>query len=293
MPREKLGFVGLGIMGKPMAGHLLKAGYPLTVYNRTRSKAEELVSQGAKVAESLVDLASSSKIVFVMVSDTPDVEQVVAGTGGLLDGLRPGSLVVDMSTVSPELERRLDEALRAKGCALLDAPVSGGDVGARNATLAIMVGGATESFERALPLFRLLGKTITYCGPIGAGQLTKLCNQILVAVNLLAASEAIVFARKSGLDPMTMIEAISGGAAGSWQLANLGPKIVKRDFQPGFMVDLVLKDLRILLETAALNATPLPATALAQQLFKAAKNQGNGREGTQALAKAVEQLAGL
>jgi 3-hydroxyisobutyrate dehydrogenase-like beta-hydroxyacid dehydrogenase len=184
MPREKLGFVGLGIMGMPMAGHLLQAGHPLTVFNRTRSRAEEIGRQGAVVAGSLADVASSSDIVFVMVSDTPDVEQVVAGPGGLVEGLRSGSVVVDMSTVSPELERRLEELLRAKGCALLDAPVSGGDVGARNATLAIMVGGAGDAFERVLLL--PTQATITHCGPFG-GQLTKLCNQIVAAGNLPAA----------------------------------------------------------------------------------------------------------
>lgn len=283
----------MGIMGKPMAGHLLRAGFPLTVYNRTRTKAEDLAKEGASVAESPSDVASASDVTITMVSDTPDVAEVVAGPKGILEGIRPGSLVVDMSTVSPEGERRLDGMLREKGCQLIDAPVSGGDVGARNATLAIMVGGDRSAFERVLPIFKAMGKTITYCGPVGSGQLTKLCNQILVSVNLLAVSEALVFARKNGLDPLTMIEAVSGGAAASWQLVNLGPKIAKRDFQPGFMVDLMQKDLRLILETATTNPTPLPAAALVQQLFKSVQIQGLGGEGTQALAKALEGLAGI
>jgi 3-hydroxyisobutyrate dehydrogenase len=293
MDKMRVGFVGLGIMGKPMAGHILKAGYELTVYNRTERKARELESQGAAVARSPAELASTNEVIITMVSDSPDVEAVVAGPGGILEGIRPGSVVIDMSTVSPELERKLDQALSAKGCHLLDAPVSGGDVGARNATLAIMIGGDEELVERVRPVLTTMGKTITYCGPVGNGQLTKLCNQILVSINLLAVSEALVFARKTGLDPDTMIAAVSGGAAASWQLLNLGPRISKRDFAPGFMVDLMQKDLRLVLETAASSPTPLPATALVQQLFKAVQIRGMGGEGTQALIKSLEQLAGL
>ncbi|HXK60781.1 MAG TPA: NAD(P)-dependent oxidoreductase [Acidobacteriota bacterium] len=293
MEKIRVGFVGLGIMGRPMAGHLLRAGFPLTVFNRTRAKAEELGREGAVVVDSPQEVGTASDVTITMVSDTPDVEQVVAGPQGILEGIKPGSLVVDMSTVSPELERRLQQKLREKGCDLLDAPVSGGDVGARHATLAIMVGGDRAAFERVLPILEVMGNTITYCGPVGSGQLTKLCNQILVSVNLLAVCEALVFARKNGLDPLTMIDAVSGGAASSWQLVNLGPKVAKRDFQPGFMVDLMQKDLRLVLETATANPTPLPATALVQQLFKSVQIQGLGREGTQALAKALEALAGI
>jgi len=293
MEKTRVGFVGLGIMGKPMAGHLLRAGFPLTVFNRTRAKAEDLGREGASIAESPAQVAGASEVTITMVSDTPDVAEVIAGSRGILEGIRRDAVVIDMSTVSPEGERRLDGMLREKGCELLDAPVSGGDVGARNATLAIMVGGERSTFERVLPILKVMGKTITYCGPVGSGQLTKLCNQILVSVNLLAVGEALVFARKNGLDPLTMIEAVSGGAAASWQLLNLGPKIAKRDFQPGFMVELMQKDLRLILETATTNPTPLPATALVQQLFKSIQIQGYGREGTQALAKALETLAGM
>jgi 3-hydroxyisobutyrate dehydrogenase len=291
--RQPVGFIGLGIMGRPMAGHILKGGHPLTVFNRTRSKTAELQAQGAAVAGSPAEVAARSAIVITMVTDTPDVESVVAGPGGILEGIRPGSIVVDMSTISPKTERTLDENLRARGAALVDAPVSGGDVGARNATLAIMAGGESQAFERVLPILRLLGKTITHCGPTGSGQITKLANQILVSVTLLAVSEALVFARKNDLDPSTLIEAVSGGAAQSWQLTNLGPRIIKRDFAPGFMIDLVQKDLRLVLEACSRADVSLPATGLVHQLFGSAQAHGTGREGTQGLAKVLERLSGL
>ena len=291
--RQPVGFIGLGIMGRPMAGHILKGGHPLTVFNRTRSKTEELQAQGAAVAGSPAEVAARSTIVITMVTDTPDVEAVVAGPGGVLEGIRPGSIVVDMSTISPKAERTLDEKLRARGAALVDAPVSGGDVGARNATLAIMAGGEKQAFERVLPVLRLLGKTITHCGPTGSGQIAKLANQILVSVTLLAVSEALVFARKNDLDPSTLIEAVSGGAAQSWQLTNLGPRIIKRDFAPGFMIDLVQKDLRLVLEACSRADVSLPATGLVHQLFGSAQAHGSGREGTQGLAKVLERLSGL
>jgi 3-hydroxyisobutyrate dehydrogenase len=286
-----IGFIGLGIMGRPMAGHLLKGGHPLTVYNRTRSKTAELQAQGAVVADSPAEVAQRSEVVIIMVTDTPDVEQVVAGPRGVIEGVRGGSVVVDMSTIAPQTERRLDEALRARGAALVDAPVSGGDVGAREATLAIMAGGDPQAFERVRPILELLGRSITYCGPSGSGQLAKLSNQILVSVTLLAVSEALVFARKNGLDPSIMIAAVSGGAAQSWQLTNLGPRIIKRDFAPGFMVDLVQKDLRLVLEASGGAGVSLPATGLVHQLFASAQAHGGGREGTQSLAKVVERLS--
>jgi 3-hydroxyisobutyrate dehydrogenase len=291
--RQPVGFIGLGIMGRPMAGHILKGGHPLTVFNRTRSKTAELQAQGAAVASSPAEVAARSAIVITMVTDTPDVEAVVAGPGGILEGIRPGSIVVDMSTISPKTERALDEELRARGAALVDAPVSGGDVGARNATLAIMAGGDRQAFDRVLPVLRLLGKTITHCGPTGSGQIAKLANQILVSVTLLAVSEALVFARKNDLDPSTLIEAVSGGAAQSWQLTNLGPRIIKRDFAPGFMIDLVQKDLRLVLEACSYADVSLPATGLVHQLFGSAQAHGSGREGTQGLAKVLERLSGL
>ena len=291
--RPAVGFIGLGIMGRPMAGHILKGGHPLTVYNRTRSKTAELQALGAAVADSPAGVAARSEILIIMVSDTQDVEQVVAGPQGVLEGIRPGSVVVDMSTIAPGTERALDEALRARGAFLIDAPVSGGDVGARDASLAIMAGGDRKAFELVRPVLALLGRTITYCGPSGSGQLAKLCNQILVSVTLLGVSEALVFARKCGLDPSVMIEAVSGGAAQSWQLTNLGPRIIKRDFAPGFMVDLVQKDLRLVLESCASADVSLPATGLVHQLFGSARAHGSGRGGTPSLAQVLERLSGL
>lgn len=290
MSKAKVGFIGLGIMGAPMAGHILRAGYPLTVYNRTRSKTRQLASQGAQVADSPAEVAAQSEVVITIVSDSPDVEAVVSGRGGVLEGIRPGSVAVDMSTISPQVERRLDQALRQRQCCLVDAPVSGGDTGAQKGTLSIMAGGERYAFERVQPILATMGTSLTYCGPVGSGQLTKLCNQILVSVTLLGVSEALLFARKNGLDATTMIEAVKGGAAASWQLSNLGPKIVARDFAPGFMVDLIQKDLRLVMETAAASQAPLPATALVQQLFSSAQAQGASREGTQSLAKVLDQL---
>jgi 3-hydroxyisobutyrate dehydrogenase len=285
-----VGFIGLGIMGRPMAGHLLRAGHPLTVYNRTAGRADDLAAAGARVAASPAEVAAASEVVVVMVSDTPDVEAVVAGKHGVLAGIRPGSIVVDMSTVSPELERRLAARLRERGADLVDAPVSGGDVGARNATLAIMAGGEADAVERVRPILLRMGKSVTHCGPVGSGQLAKLCNQILVGVTMLGVSEAIALARAGGLDPEVMIRAVEGGAAASWQLSNLGPRILKGDFEPGFMVDLMQKDLRLVLETAGSGGASVPATTLVHRLFRTAQERGLGRKGTQIMGDVVARL---
>jgi 3-hydroxyisobutyrate dehydrogenase len=292
MSQSRVGFIGLGIMGRPMAEHVLLGGHPLTIYNRTPGRTRELAARGARTAATPAALAAESEFIIVMVSDTPDVEEVVAGPGGVLEGVRPGSIVIDMSTVSPEVERRLDARLRERGATLVDAPVSGGDVGARAATLAIMAGGAAEAIERARPILALMGRTITHCGPVGSGQVAKLCNQVLVSVTLLGVCEALLFARQSGLDPRVMIDAVKDGAAGSWQLAHLAPRILARDFAPGFMIDLMQKDLRLVLEAAAAAAAPLPAASLVHQLFRSAQAHGDGGEGTQGLAKVLERLAG-
>jgi 3-hydroxyisobutyrate dehydrogenase len=293
MSKPPVGFIGLGIMGRPMAGNILEAGYPLTVYNRSRPKTNDLASRGALVGGSPAEVAAASEVIIVMVPDSPDVEEVVAGPGGILEGVRPGSIVVDMSTISPAVERRLDDRLRLRGATLVDAPVSGGDVGAREATLAIMAGGERAAFEQARPILETLGRTLTHCGPVGSGQLAKLCNQILVAVTLLGVGEALVFARKNGLDPEVMIRAVERGAAGSWQLTHLGPRMIKRDFAPGFMVDLIQKDLRLVIEAGASAGVALPATALVHQLFESVRARGGGREGTQSLARVLESLSGL
>jgi 3-hydroxyisobutyrate dehydrogenase len=293
MEKPTVGFIGLGIMGQPMALNLVKAGYRLVVFNRSREKADAMAGECVQVASSPAEVASRCQMVITIVTDSAAVEEVIAGPQGLLGSVTTGSVVIDMSTISPAVEQRLDSELRKVSATLVDAPVSGGDIGAQNATLAIMAGGDRESFERSLPLFEAMGKTITYCGPVGSGQLTKLCNQILVSVSLLAVTEAITFARKTGLDPETMIEAVKGGAAGSWQLANLGPKIAARDFAPGFMIDLMQKDLRLVLEAAGTSSVCLSAALLVHQLFNAAQAKGLGREGTQALMKVVETGAAL
>ena len=279
-------------MGQPMAGHLLAAGHALVVHNRTKSKADALIARGAKWADSPAEAARGADVVFICVTDTPDVEAVVLGPGGVVEAARAAMIVVDHSTISPSATRRFAEALAGKGAAFLDAPVSGGDVGAKNATLAIMVGGESAAFDAALPLLRHMGKTITHCGPSGAGQLTKLVNQILVSVNNLATCEALNFAVRNGLDPVKTIQAVAGGAAGSWQLQNLGPRAVGGDFAPGFMIDLQQKDLRLVMQAAGESRTPVPAASLVHQLFAAAQAAGRGRDGTQALYTVLRALAG-
>ena len=276
-------------MGAPMAGHLLSAGHALTVHTRTKSRADDLLRRGAAWAESPADAAREADVVFVNVPDTPDVEAVILGERGVLSAAREGLIVVDHSTISPSATRRMNDALVARGARLLDAPVSGGDVGARNATLSIMVGGDEAAFARVRPLLEHLGKTITYCGPSGAGQLTKLVNQILVSVTNLAVCEALVFAKKSGLDLDKTIAALAGGAAGSWQLANLGPRMVAGDFAPGFMIDLQVKDLRLVCEAAREAGLHPAATDVVKRFFEAGQAEGRGREGTQALFAVVEQ----
>jgi 3-hydroxyisobutyrate dehydrogenase len=286
-------FIGLGIMGKPMAGHLLAGGHSLAVHSRTKKKADELIKRGAKWAESPMAAAEKADFVFVCVTDTPDAQDVLVGERGVIHSARPGMIVVDHSTISPLATRAMSAALKKKRVALLDAPVSGGDVGAKNATLSIMVGGEELALAKVEPLLKLMGKTITYCGQSGAGQLTKLVNQILVSVTNLAVCEAMTFAKRNGLDLPKTIEAVAGGAAGSWQLQNLGPRMAVGDNKPGFMVDLQQKDLRLVLQTAETENLSLPATSLVHQLFSAAQAAGHGKDGTQSLFTVLEKLAAL
>ncbi len=286
----KVGFIGLGIMGHPMATHILKAGYDLTVFNRTVQRTEDLVQAGATLASSPAEVALRSDVIITIVSDTPDVEEVVSGADGILDGIRKGSIVVDMSTISPQAERELDAKLVKVDCSLVDAPVSGGDVGAHNGTLAIMVGARKADLTRVMPLFEVMGSTITHCGPVGHGQLTKLCNQILVSVTLLGVAEAVRFAEANNLDAAVMIEAVKGGAAGSWQLANLGPRMEKCDYAPGFMVDLLQKDLRLVTEAGDHASMPLLGTGIVRQLMTSAQALGWGREGTQVLDRVLRSI---
>lgn len=278
-------------MGRPMAENLRKAGFPLVVWNRTASKIQELVSQGARPAGSPRELAQSSDIVITMVTDSPDVERVILGPGGVAEGIRRDAVVIDISTISPRVTRELAARLQERGVHLLDAPVTGGKWGAQQGTLSIMVGGEREVYDRCLPVLQAMGRNIVYVGPSGAGQVAKLINQILVAVTLSGVAEALVFGTKAGVDIWSTLEAVKGGAAGSWQLENLGPRILKGDFEPGFKAGLQLKDLRLILEMARELQVPLPVTALVSQLYQALEAQGLGNQGTQAVVKALEQMA--
>lgn len=290
---ERIGFIGLGIMGEPMCRNLMKAGYTCTVNTRTRSRAERLLSEGAVWSDTPKDTAVQSDVIITIVTDTPDVEKVILGENGIIEGIRPGSVVIDMSTISPSATRTMAAALEEKGADMLDAPVSGGDTGAIAGTLSIMVGGKQDAFDRCLPVFEAMGKSINLIGDHGAGQMTKLCNQVAVAVANLAMAEALVLAARAGLDMEKMLAAISGGAAGSWQLSNLAPRIIKRDFDPGFMVKLQQKDLRLVLGAASELGLGLPGASLAHQLFNAVEAAGEGDEGTQALVKSLERMSGV
>lgn len=291
--QTRIGFIGLGIMGKPMARNLLKAGYPVIGYSRTAAAVQELVADGAHAADSPRAVAEQADVVISIVTDTPDVRDVILGPSGVLTGLQPGKTVIDMSTISPTVTREIARAVEAKGSDLLDAPVSGGEGGAIAGTLSIMVGGKQDVFQACLPIFEAMGKNITHMGASGTGQLTKLCNQIAVAVTNLAMSEALVFGAKAGVNLKKMQQAISGGAAGSWQLSNLAPRVIERDFAPGFMVKLQQKDLRLVLQEAEHLQLALPATSLVHTLFQALETRGAGNEGTQALVKVLEGLAGI
>lgn len=276
-----------------MAANLVANGHDLVVWNRTDSRMEPLVDQGAQPAKSPADVAARCDVVMICVSDTPDVGAVVEGADGVIEAVGTESLIVDHSTVSPSATVRLAGRVAAKGGSWLDAPVSGGSEGAANGTLSIMVGGEAKDLERAMPYLDAYGTTITHVGPTGAGQQVKIVNQILVVVNQLAASEALLFAQQAGLDLATTINAVKDGAAGSWMLANRGPQMIKRDWRPGFSIDLQQKDLRLALEAADQLGVPLPGTALVFQLYRALQNQGLGAEGNHALVKALEELANI
>jgi len=287
---KKCAFIGLGIMGLSMASRLLDGGVQLAVHSRTMAKAKALIDRGARSAATPAEAARDADVVFICVTDTPDVKAVIEGPDGIASSARPGLIVVDHSTISPSETRKMSAALAARGATMLDAPVSGGDIGAKNGTLSIMVGGEANAVEAVRPLLELMGKTITHCGPSGTGQLTKLVNQILVSVTNLAVCEALSFAKKNDLDLPKTLAAVGGGAAGSWQLTNLGPKMIAGDFKPGFMIDLQQKDLRLVLEAAAMANAGIIATTLAHGLFAQAQADGRGREGTQALFGVVEKL---
>jgi len=280
----RIGFVGLGIMGQSMAGHLLAAGHPLRVYNRSADKARALVERGAVWCDTPGAVAAGSDVVITMVGSPRDVEEVWLGSDGVLAHARD-ALLIDMTTSSPELAQRLAREAAARGCRALDAPVSGGDLGAREARLSIMVGGDAQAFAQALPILQRLGKTIVHTGGPGTGQHTKMCNQLVIASTIMGVCEGLAYARSAGLDPEVVLQCISGGAAGSFQLAVMGPKIVRGDFAPGFMIEHFLKDLSIALAEADRLRLQLPGAEQARKLYAQLVEQGHAREGTQALAR--------
>ena len=290
MARENIGFIGTGIMGKPMAHNLLKAGYRLTVHNRTRARAEQLLSEGASWAENPADVANHSDVVITCVPDTPDVRAVLIGKGGVIAAARAGLICVDMSTISPAATKEMGQILEDKGVTLIDAPVSGGEIGAIEGKLSIMMGGPKEAVEKVRPVMEVMGRTVTYCGPLGSGQMTKLANQTMVIHTIMSLAEGLAFAEKAGLDLETTLKVTSAGAAASHSLKALGPKVIAGDLKPAFMVDLQQKDLRLVLECAEQVKQPLPGVALARQLLAVLQAQGRGRDGTQALIDVIRQL---
>jgi 3-hydroxyisobutyrate dehydrogenase len=291
--KTRVGWMGTGVMGKSMCGHVMSKGYQVTVFNRSRDKAQSLIDAGATWADTPRQVAERVDVVIAIVGFPRDVREVLLGTQGALSGSRSGMVLVDMTTSEPSLAREIAEAAAAKGVASVDAPVSGGDVGAKNATLSIMVGGTAEAVEAVRPLLECMGKTIVHQGPPGAGQHTKMVNQILIATNMIGVCEALLYGTKAGLDLKTVLQSVGGGAAASWSLNNLGPRIIDRNFEPGFFVEHFVKDMGIALDEAKRMNLSLPGLALANQLYLAVQAQGWGRKGTHALMLALEQLSNV
>jgi 3-hydroxyisobutyrate dehydrogenase len=289
----RVGWIGTGVMGRWMCQHVMNQGFKATVYNRTRDKAQPLIDAGAVFADSPRAVAERSDVVFAIVGFPADVREVFLGSQGALVAGRPGMALVDMTTSDPSLAREIYELARAKGVASVDAPVSGGDVGARNATLSIMVGGDADAVERLRPLFECMGKTIVHQGQAGAGQHTKMVNQILIATNMIGVCEALLYGYKAGLDLKTVLQSVGGGAAASWSLNNLGPRIIDRNFEPGFFVEHFIKDMGIALAEAKRMQLSLPGLALANQLYLSVQAHGWGRKGTHALMLALENLSNV
>ena len=289
--RTRIGWIGTGVMGVPMCRHVLAMGYPVTVHTRTQSKAQSLLDSGAAWAGSPRTVAERSDVIVTMVGFPQDGRDVYFGEDGVLAGAQPGSIVVDMTTTEPSLAREIYAAAKAKGVSAVDAPVSGGDVGARNASLSIMVGGDKETVDALLPLFQTLGKTIVYQGGPGSGQHTKLCNQIVIAGTIIGVCESLLYGYKAGLNLETMLQSISGGAAACWTLDNLAPRILQRNFDPGFFVEHFIKDMGIALEEAKRMGLSLPGLSLAHLLYHSVQAQGHGKLGTHALMLALEALS--
>ena len=291
--KTRIGWVGTGVMGKSMCGHLMAAGYQATVFNRTAEMTRPLAEKGAVVASSIAELARAADVVFTIVGYPADVREVTLGAGGVLEAARPGTVIVDMTTSEPALAAEIYQAAQAKGVHTIDAPVSGGDIGAREARLSIMVGGDKEVAAALRPLFEIMGKTIVYQGPAGSGQHTKMVNQILISTNMIGVCEALLYGYKAGLDLNTVMESVSSGAAGSWSLSNLGARMIAGNFEPGFFVEHFLKDMRIALAESRRMKLALPGLALAEQLYRAVEAQGYGRKGTQALLLALADISRL
>lgn len=293
MSDVKIGWVGTGVMGASMCGHLLAAGHPVSVYTRSKEKATDLISRGATWVASPAEAAATSDVTFSIVGFPSDVREVFLGDNGIVAGATDGSLIIDMTTSEPSLAVEIADAARAKGIGSIDAPVSGGDVGAKNAALSIMVGGDEADVARARPLFELMGKAIVLQGGPGAGQHTKMVNQIVIASAMMGIAEGLLYAKQAGLDLSTVLESISGGAAGSWSLSNLAPRVVDGDFDPGFYVDHFVKDMGIALDEARAMQLSTPSLALAHQMYVALQSQGGGLNGTQAIVKAMAHLSDI
>ena len=291
--KTRIGWIGTGVMGKSMCGHLIAAGYSAVVFNRSPEKAAALVQMGAVLAESPAAVAAASDVVFSIVGYPSDVREVILGARGALQGAKPGAVLVDMTTSEPALAVEIADRARAQGVHAVDAPVSGGDVGAREARLSIMVGGEKEVVQALWPLFERMGKTIVHQGPPGAGQHAKMTNQILIASNMIGVCEALLYATKAGLDLETVLQSVSSGAAGSWSLSNLAPRMIAGNFEPGFFVEHFLKDMGIALAEARRMKLALPGLALAEQLYRAVEAQGLARKGTHALLLALASLSAV
>ena len=293
MAKPKIGFIGLGIMGKPMSKHLLDAGYELVVHDLVQAAVDEVVAAGAEEGVSSKDVAERSTVIITMLPDSPDVQAVALGENGLIEGVSEGDIHIDMSTIAPGVAIEVAEALGAKGVGCLDAPVSGGDVGAINATLSIMVGGEQALFDEMMPIFAKMGKTITLCGPNGAGQTVKACNQIQVALNIIGMSEAFVLGAKAGVDPAIIYDVLSGGYAQSRVHDARGPRMIKGDFAPGFKARFHFKDLNIIMKTGNDYGVPLPVTSLVHELFAAMLAAGRGELDHSGIITVLEDLAGV
>ena len=292
MAQQTIGFIGLGIMGRPMAKNLIKAGYPLVVHSRSRGPVDDVVKSGAKAASSSKDVAAQCDVLITMLPNSPEVEQVALGKDGIIEAAKPGLIFIDMSTISPIVSQKVGKALAAKGVKMLDAPVSGGEKGAIDAALSIMVGGDKATFDGVLPIFQAMGKTITLLGPLGFGGFTKLANQIIVAVNLTALAEALTLGKKAGLDRELLLTALAGGLAGSKCLEQKKPNYIAGTYNPGFKIDLHFKDLGLIMESARALGVPLPATAVVQELFNAMRVKGRGGLDHSGIITLLEDLAG-